>query len=111
MELKLNIYNGKEITKTYTADTYEIMFGTMEDLIELIDLDGLQSSDNVELLKIAQKVVTSGLGIIKPMLKEVFDGLTDDELRNTRVKDLAIILVEIVKFSIVQISKGATGKM
>ena len=39
MELKLNIYNKKEIVKTYTAETYDLMFGTVEDLIDLINLD------------------------------------------------------------------------
>ena len=31
MDLKLNIYDKKEITKTYTAETYDLMFGTVED--------------------------------------------------------------------------------
>ena len=33
MELKLNIYNKKNIEKTYSTDTYDLMFGTVEDFI------------------------------------------------------------------------------
>ena len=43
MELRLNIYkveNGvKTIEKTYTANDYEIMFGTIEDIIDALELD------------------------------------------------------------------------
>lgn len=110
MELKLNIYNKKEIVKTYTAETYDLMFGTIEDLICLIDLDKLKDGSDVELLKLAMDVVMKGLNVIKPLLKDVFDGLTDDELRNTKTTEIASVLVEIVKFTITEISKGGNGK-
>lgn len=110
MELKLNVYNKREIIKTYTAETYDLMFGTVEDLIDIIDLDKLKSDSDVELLKLAGDVVMKGLDIIKPLLKDIFDGLTDEELRNTKTSEIATVLVEIVKFTIVQISKGGNGK-
>ena len=31
MQLNLNIYRGREVEKVYTADEYDIMFGTVED--------------------------------------------------------------------------------
>lgn len=110
MELKLNIYNKKQVVKTYTAETYDLMFGTVEDLINLIDLDKLKTGSDVELLKLAGDVVMNGLGIIKPLLKDIFDGLTDEELRSTKTSEIASVLVEIVKFTITEISKGENGK-
>lgn len=110
MELKLNIYEKRKIVKTYTAETYELMFGTVEDLLNLINLDNLKSGSDVELLKIASEVVLKGMGIIKPLLKDVFDGLTDDELRNCKTIEIAQVLVEIIKFTIAEISKGSNGK-
>lgn len=110
MELKLNIYNKKEIAKTYTAETYDLMFGTVEDLIDLVNLDKLQTGSDEELIQIVGEAVAKGLGIIKPLLKDIFDGLTDDELRNTKTVDIARVLVEVIKYSINEISKGATGK-
>lgn len=110
MELKLNIYEKKKIVKTYTAETYDLMFGTVEDLIDLIDLDKLKTGSDVELLKLVGDVVMKGLNVIKPLLKDIFDGLTDEELRNTKTSDIAVVLVEIVKFTIAQISKGGNEK-
>lgn len=110
MDLKLNIYDKKNIVKTYTAESYDIMFGTAEDLIEALNLDGLKTEDNVELLKVASQVVINAFDIIKPMLKDIFEGLTDDELRNTKVSEVATVLVTVVKFSMGQIGKGSNGK-
>lgn len=110
MELKLNVYNKKEIVKTYTTETYDIMFGTVEDLIETLNLDGLDTTDSVELLKVATNVVVNGMDVVKPLLKDMFEGLTDEELRNTKVKEIATVLIEVVKFSMAQIAKGSKGK-
>ncbi len=110
MELKLNIYNKKQVEKTYTAETYDLMFGTVEDLIDVINLDKLQTGSDAEIVKVVGDVVAHGLDIIKPLLKEIFEGLTDDELRNTKVKEIAAVLVEVVKFSVAEIGKGTTSK-
>lgn len=110
MELKLNIYEKRKVVKTYTAESYDIMFGTAEDLIEALNLDGFKTDDNVELLKVASQVVINAFDVIKPMLKDMFEGLTDDELRNTKVTEVATVLVQVVKFSMNQISKGSNGK-
>lgn len=110
MELKLNIYNKREIVKTYTTETYDLMFGTVEDLIDLVNLDKLKTGSDEELIQIVGEAVAKGLGIIKPLLKDIFDGLTDDELRNTKTTDIAKVLVEVIKYSINEISKGAKGK-
>lgn len=109
-ELKLNIYNKKEVVKTYEAETYDLEFGTVEDLINLIDLDNLNLDNNTELIKAAGKVCMGGMDVIKPLYKEIFDGLTDDELRHTHLSELANILIKVIKFSIDEMMKGATGK-
>lgn len=110
MDLKLNIYDGREISKTYTAETYDLMLGTVEDLIDIVDLDSLQSGSDVELVKLAVNALTRGMDVIKPLLKDIFEGLTDDELKHTKVKDLASVLVAVTKFAIDQISKGSNQK-
>jgi hypothetical protein len=89
MELKLNIYNGKVIEKTYITDTYDLMYGTIEDVLNVIDLDKIDKS--VEL----GKMIIRLLPLIKPFLKDVFDGLTDEELRHTKVKEVKQIFEKI----------------
>lgn len=110
MELKLNIYEKKSIKKTYTAETYDLMFGTVEDLLELINIDNLQSGSDVEIIKLVGNVVVKGMNIIKPLLKDIFEGLTDDELKHTKVNEIAKVLINVVKSSINEMSKGANGK-
>lgn len=110
MELKLNIYKKKEVINTYTAETYDLMFGTVEDLINIIDLDKVEKGTDAEIIKLVGNVVMKGIDIIKPLLKDIFEGLSDDELRNTKVSEIATVLVEVVKFSISEMAKGANGK-
>ena len=43
MKVKLNIYKGKEIVKTYESDDFNLMTGTCEDIINMIDVDKLTS--------------------------------------------------------------------
>ena len=92
-DLKLNIYNGKTIEKTYIADEIDIMFGTVEDLLDVIDIDNLNDEKEVV------KVVIKTLNNLKPFLKQIFDGLTDDEIKRTKVKELVPLFVDIVKYT------------
>ena len=92
MELKLNIYNGKVIEKTYITDTYDLMYGTIEDVLNVIDLDKIDKS--VEL----GKMIIRLLPLINPFLKDIFDGLTDEELRRTKVKEVKQIFEKIFSY-------------
>ena len=92
-DLRLNIYNGKTIEKTYVAEEIDIMFGTVEDLLDVIDFDNL--SDEKEVVKVVIKTLNN----LKPFLKQIFDGLTDDEIKRTKVKELVPLFVDIVKYT------------
>lgn len=110
MDLQLNIYEKRNVIKTYTTDEYDLMYGTLEDIFNALDLDNLVSTDDVELIKFTTKAVIKNKDIINHLLKDIFDGLTDEELRHTKVKDIAFILVEVVKFTVEQIGLGASSK-
>ena len=110
MELKLNIYKKKEVIKTYKTETYDLMFGTVEDLIDLIDLDKLDKGTDAEIIKLVGNMLMKGINIFKPLLKDIFEGLTDDELKNAKVSEIATALVEVVKFSVLQIKQGSNFK-
>ena len=92
-DLRLNIYNGKNIEKTYVADEIDIMFGTVEDLLDVIDFDDLNDEKEVV------KVVIKTLNNLKPFLKQIFDGLTDDEIKRTKLKELVPLFVDIVTYT------------
>lgn len=105
MQLLLNIYDpeSKVIAKQYKAETVDIMFGTIEDIIECVDVDELD--DNMAWAKI---IVTS-LKKLKPLLKEVFTGLTDEELKNTKIKELIPLFKEIISYMMNEISSLGNG--
>ena len=92
-DLRLNIYNGKTIEKTYVAEEIDIMFGTVEDLLAVIDFDNL--SDEKEVVKVVIKTLNN----LKPFLKQIFDGLTDEEIKRTKVKELVPLFVDIVTYT------------
>lgn len=94
--LTLNIYkkeNKNEIEKTYTAEGYRLMFGTLQDIMSVIDLDKLQSGNEMELAKMAIRV----FDLIAPILQDVFPELTSDELRRTSTSDLIPLVVDIAR--------------
>ena len=102
--MKLNVYNNQEIIKTYEADTYDLKFGTVEDLADAIDLDALKTGSNAEIIKMACKLVMTSMDTVKNLLKDVFCGITDEELKNTTVKDIAVVMVDIVNYTIAQLN-------
>lgn len=111
MELVLNIYKKNQIEKTYTADTYDIMFGTVEDFVALLDEDALSKmDDDAAFLKSVLPLVVKGFGSVKNLLKDVFPELTDDELKRVKVKEIVPLILNIVKFSFTEIGSISTGK-
>ena len=104
--MKLNIYNKKQIVKTYSVDAYDLMFGTVEDVAEAIDLDSLKTGSDVEIITMAGKLVLGSMDTVKNLLKDIFEGLTDEELKHTKVSEIAVVLVDVVKFTITQLNLG-----
>lgn len=110
MNLKLNIYQKRQVIKTYESDTYDLMLGIVDDFLKLINLDQLKSGSDTEIIKLVGNACIHGMDTIKSLLKDVFEDLTDEDLRNTKVSEIAKILVSIVKYSIAEITKGANEK-
>lgn len=102
--MKLNIYDHKEVIKTYEANEYELMFGTVEDMIDAAKLDKIESGTDAEIVMAATNLVTTSMGTVKDLLKDVFDGLTDDEIRNTRVSEIVNVVVDILMYAVSQIT-------
>lgn len=112
MQLTLNIYNKREIEKTYTADSYDLMFGTVEDILGVLDTITGEKKDKDDKDDKDDEIfaaITGAMGMLKPFLKDIFDGVTDEELRNVKVKELIPIFVAIVSSTFSEI-KGAGSK-
>ena len=106
-KMKLNIYEKKKIVKTYTAETYDLMWGVIEDVADAVKIDNLTTGSDVEIIKLVGAFVASNIGTVKELIKDVFEGITDEELRNTKVSEIVGVMIDIVRFTIAQLMIGA----
>lgn len=95
--MKLNIYkNQKEIEKTYEVDEYDIMYGTIQDILEVLD-DGLSNlNDNDQMIKL----ITENRSKLEDLILDMFasEGLTKEELRRTKLKELVPLFVDLFAY-------------
>ena len=92
--MKLNVYkNQKEIEKTYEIDTYDLMYGTVEDILAIFDdVDDL--SDNMKLFSVIQKNRTK----LNDLLLDIFPDMTEDDLRKIKLKELVPLFIELFNY-------------
>lgn len=93
MKLILNIYDktGKNVERQVVGETYEIMFGTIQEIMSLLEIT--EDTDQWTLLK---KV--SGLyNELTNVLDGVFPGVSADEWKRVKLKELISLLLEIFK--------------
>lgn len=102
MELKLNIYENKKIIKTYTANDFVLTTGICEDIMNMIDIDKLTSGGLNEIALGTEiiKIVTKAFSKFKPFIQDIFEGLTEEEYRKTSIKEVANIIINVVKYTI-----------
>lgn len=100
--LKLDIYkydaetgrtSQTEIEKTVTAETYDLMFGTVEDILGLLDAIG-DTSDTSAVIN----AVADNWEKLCILLLDVFPQMTRDDLRNIKVRDVVPVIVELFRF-------------
>ena len=67
--LRLNIYkkgDNSKIEKTLEAEGYDLMLGTVEDFMEIIDIDKLNDKNEVA------KMAVKGYKQLKPLIMDIF---------------------------------------
>ena len=88
--IELNIYDDKKkVKKTYSVDGYDLMYGTVEDFVSVIDFDKVDDRNELA------KMVINGFGKLKPLLKDVFPEITDEELKHTKVNEVIVCITQI----------------
>lgn len=104
--ITLNIYkenNNKEIEKTYQVEGYDLMLGTVEDIINIVDVDKLNDKGEVA------KMVVKGYSKIKPLLFDIFPGVTDEELNRVKIKELMGVMVDVAAAAAESINSLTVG--
>lgn len=108
--MKLDIYENKNVIKTYETDKYSLMFGTIQEFIKIINLDELKSTSEEEIGNLVLKAIPNSIDLISHLMKDIFDELTDDELKNVRLKDIATVIIEVIKYAINEMTVGINSK-
>lgn len=100
MEIKLNIYNGNAIEKVYTAETIDFSFGVIEDILDALDLESMKTNSKTELAGIIIKCSKQ----LKPFLKDMFPGVTDEEIRRTHIQNLIEVFKGLYEYATKELS-------
>lgn len=93
--LTLNIYaeDKQTIAKTYTADGYDLMLGTLQDIFSIVDPDKINAANETEMAKMAVRAFDQ----VAPILRDVFPGVTSEELRHTKTRELVPLFVDLAR--------------
>lgn len=102
--MKLTIYkNQTEIKKVVETKGYDLMFGTVEDILSVLDEVG-DLADNAALFDAIRK----NRGKLNALLMDVFPELTEEDMRGIKIKDLVPFFIDL--FSYVRTSFGDKEK-
>lgn len=96
--MKLNIYkNQKEIEKTYEVDSYDIMYGTVQDILAVLDDFDLENLKNEDQLL---KLIVDNRSKLEDLLLDIFgvEGLTAEELRKVKLKELVPMFIDLFAY-------------
>jgi hypothetical protein len=112
MELKLDIYKTRlcrEVERTVRANDFELSTGVCEDVMNLINIDmfegGFQSLSDESKQELMIDLVKNGYPYFVELIKEIFE-LSDDEAKRIKVADVAKVVIDIVKYSFLQLTSA-----
>ena len=90
--ITLNVRSASEkseVAKTISINGYDLMIGTVDDFMDIIDLDKID--DEKEVIKMVLKSYKQ----IKPLIMDIFPELTEEDYRNVSVADLVAVIPQI----------------
>lgn len=115
MDIKLNIYKDRfcrVLDREVTAADFELSTGICEDVLDLINIDmfegGLDTLTDESKLELIIGIVKNGYPQFRKLLQELFE-LTDDEIRNTKIADIALAVKNIAEYSFVTLASTLGG--
>lgn len=107
--MKLNIYKRNEVVKTYETQEYRLKFGILEDLAKVINIEEMEEITDGEILRMVAKLLIEVPDMVKDFLFDIFDGLTEEELRNVSVEEIAMVFVDVIIYTITRIERSFGG--
>ena len=115
MDIKLNIYKDRfcrVLDREVTAADFELSTGVCEDILNLINIDmfegGIEALSDESKLDLIIGIVKNGYPQFKALLQELFE-LTDDEIRNTKIAEIALAVKNIAEYSFTTLASTLGG--
>ena len=95
-DLILNIYadDGKTVVKVCKSATYDLMFGTVMKLMELLKVEDMDNQ--AEMLR----TIYGAWGEIQTVLSAVFPDVSAADWQHVKVKELLPLIIKIAKYSV-----------
>lgn len=94
---KLNIYkeHSKEIEKTYETEEIHVMYGTLEDVASVVNCEITEKNKAITI----GKAVVQAMPVINDLLLTMFDGLTHEELRRTKLDEVISLIIDVTLYT------------
>lgn len=95
--MKLNIWSKgqTEILKTYERRNYDINYGTVEDMLDIVDEAGGEEATEDSL----RRAVMHRRSVFDELLRDIFPEITDKELRTVKFKDIMPLFLELIAYA------------
>lgn len=106
--MKLSIYGKKDgkraVIKTYTAETYSLLWGTCEDVLNALNIDHMETGTRQELGKMAFDFILHSADMVNELFLDIFEGITEEDLRGAQIDEMIDVLVEVVRYTLAKIA-------
>lgn len=98
-EIKLNIYkqSGNEIDRTVCAQEYDVMFGAVTELMEIVKSSKEKDASGIV------KAVAGAWNEVTTILSGFFPDVTAEEWRHVKLKDVVNVIVALAKYAVEEI--------
>ena len=110
--MKLNIYKGNEVVKTYETQTFLLKWRLSKKLLKLIDLGQLSKFETAtleELITMIQPIIMDADELVSEILVDMFPEITGEEIDNTDTSEICICVVNAFRF-VINRFKNLSGK-
>lgn len=102
--------NQKEVEKTLKCAEYDLMVGTLEDVLKLFKMGDVDS----EIQKLDEKtilqIIVKEFDKVIALLHEVFPEMTAEDHRKIKVRELVPFFMDLITYSVEQIMSIKTRK-
>lgn len=94
MEFKINVYDKSgKIVKTCTAKPMELTFGAVRTLMEVLKVDSITNTSDM------LKTIFDAWETLRDVLNGCFTEMTDADWEYVRMKELAPVVMSMLRYS------------